>query len=219
MATTTLAIHAIRSGPRGTTLAVRGHRSVVGAVPQRRTSRGTWPLGRKFTLWLADRRLSLAAFAKRHGFVQQTLNSWITRGVRMPADALATIARATCLPEAYWLDETLPYPPPVDYLNSRERAAALLSTLSSDDLGWMIEICGDPHKLRQARALWTAARGDARPRGHRCMARSARGPLPRCRSDCLATPPRDKEVDDEGCHDLAPGVRCPDGNRAALARG
>ena len=96
-------------------------------------------------------------------FAQQTLRGWMKLGVRLPADGLARIARATCLPEAYWLDEALPYPPPLDYTNSRERAAALLTTLSSDDLAWVIEICGDAKKLRQARALWTAAKGEARP--------------------------------------------------------
>ncbi len=78
------------------------------------------------------------------------------------AEGLARIARATCLPEAYSLDETLPYPPPLDYLNSRERAAAVLTTLSSDDVAWVIEIAGDPAKLRQARALWNAAKGNGR---------------------------------------------------------
>jgi hypothetical protein len=131
-------------------------------VTTRRHARDSWPLGRKFALWLTDQNTSLRAFAQRHGFAQQTLRGWMKLGVRMPADALARIARATCLPEAFWLDDTLPYPPPVDYLNSRERAAALLTTLNSDDLGWMIEICGDAKKLRQARALWTAAKGDGR---------------------------------------------------------
>jgi hypothetical protein len=80
-------------------------------------------------------------------------------GVRLPAEGLARIARATCLPEAYWLDESIPYPPPLDYLNSRERASALLTTLSGEDLAWVIEICADPPKLRRARALWRAAQG------------------------------------------------------------
>ena len=84
------------------------------------------------------------------------------RGVRMPADALARIARATCLPAEFWLDDAIPYPPPLDYPNSRERAAALLTTLSADDLGWVIEITGDQGKLRKARALWSAAKGDGR---------------------------------------------------------
>lgn len=139
------------------------HRVLHATVPPRRTPRDTWPLGRKFALWLADEGISLRAFARRHRFAEQTLRGWMKRGVRMPADALARISRATCLPEAFWLDETLPYPPPLDYRNSRERAASLLTTLSSDDVAWVIEICGDPHKLRQARALWNAAKGDARP--------------------------------------------------------
>ncbi len=113
-------------------------------------------------MWLADQGLSLRAFARRHAFAEQTLRGWMKLGVRLPAEGLARIARATCLPEAYWLDETLPYPPPLDYMNSRERAAALLTTLAADDLGWVIEICQDPRKLRQARALWNAARGDGR---------------------------------------------------------
>jgi hypothetical protein len=120
-------------------------------------------VGRKFALWLTDRGDSLRAFAQQHDFAEQSLRGWMKRGVRMPADALARIARATCLPEAYWLDEALPYPPPIDYVNSRERAAALLATLTSDDLAWVIEILGDPQKLRQARALWRAAKGEARP--------------------------------------------------------
>jgi hypothetical protein len=155
-------IHPFRVDAHRATLAVSADRSVGGGVSPRRTSRGSWPLGRKFILWLADRRISVAGFAKRHGLVQQTLNSWMRRGVRIPAEDLATIARATCLPEAYWLDETLPYPPPLDYSNSRERAVALLTTLSSEDVAWVIEICGDVKKLRQARALWTAAKGDGR---------------------------------------------------------
>ena len=131
-------------------------------MPQRRPARGTWPLDRKFALWLADHRLSLHAFAKRHGFAHQTVHGWMKMGVRLPAEGLARIARATCLPEQYWLDENLPYPPPVDYLNSRDRAAALLATLGAEDLAWLIEVCADQRKLRQARALWNAARGDAR---------------------------------------------------------
>jgi 3-hydroxybutyryl-CoA dehydrogenase len=46
--------------------------------------------------------------------------------------------------------------------DTRERAVALLTTLSSEDLAWVIDICGDVKKLRQARALWTAAKGDGR---------------------------------------------------------
>lgn len=84
------------------------------------------------------------------------------RGVRMPADALARIARATCLPAEFWLDDAIPYPPPLDYLNSRDRATALLTTLSSDDLGWVIEITGEQGKLRRARALWAAAKEENR---------------------------------------------------------
>jgi hypothetical protein len=132
-------------------------------VPVRRTPRVTgWPLDRKFALWLADEGLTAHAFAKQHGFPRQTLHGWIRLGVRLPADALARIARATCLPEAYWLDASIPYPPPIDYVNSRERAAAVLTTLSADDVAWVIEVCGDPQKLRQARALWKAAKGEGR---------------------------------------------------------
>lgn len=119
-------------------------------------------MGRKFSLWLADHDLTLHAFAKRHGFAQQTLHGWMKLGVRLPAEGLGRIARATGLPEAYWLDESIPYPPPLDYINSRERAAAVLSTLDSDNLAWLLEICADPGKLRQARALWRAARGESR---------------------------------------------------------
>lgn len=128
----------------------------------RRAGPGAWPLGRKFALWLADRRLTLTSFAERHGFAQQTLHGWIKRGVRIPAEALAVISRATSLPEAYWLDESLPYPPPLDYLNSRERAAGVLASLSPEDLTWMLEVGSDPAKLRKARALWYAAHGEAR---------------------------------------------------------
>ncbi len=66
------------------------------------------------------------------------------------------------MPEACWLDETIPYPPPLDYMNSRERAGAILTTLSSKDVAWVIEVASDPAKLRQARALWNAARRDGR---------------------------------------------------------
>lgn len=128
----------------------------------RRTGSGAWPLGRKFALWLADRRLTLSAFAQRHGFAQQTLHGWIKRGVRIPAEGLAVIAQATSLPEAYWLDDTLPYPPPLDYLNSRERASAMLAALSPENLAWLLEVCSDPAKLRKARALWKAAHGETR---------------------------------------------------------
>ncbi len=148
--------------PRETVLAVSGGCRLHATVPTRRTTRDSWPLGRKFALWLTDQGTSLRAFAQRHGFAQQTLRGWMKLGVRMPADALARISRATCLPEAFWLDETVPYPPPLDYLNSRERAAALLTTLSSDDLAWVIAITSDPAKLRQARALWNAAKGEGR---------------------------------------------------------
>ena len=113
-------------------------------------------------MWLADRELTLSAFAQRHGFAQQSLHGWMRRGVRIPAEALATISRATSLPEAYWLDETLPYPPPLDYLNSRERAAGVLAALSTEDLAWVLEIGADPAKIRKARALWDAAHGDPR---------------------------------------------------------
>lgn len=119
-------------------------------------------MGRKFALWLADRRLPLAAFAQREGFAQQTLHGWMRCSVRIPAVALAKIARATSLPEAYWLDDALPYPPPLDYLDSRERAAALLATLGTDDLAWVIEVTSDAAKLRRARALWTAAHVETR---------------------------------------------------------
>ena len=57
---------------------------------------------------------------------------------------------------------TCRYPPPLDYLNSRERAAAVLTTLSSDDLAWVIEVASDAAKLRKARPLWSAAKGDLR---------------------------------------------------------
>ena len=113
-------------------------------------------------MWVADQGTSLRAFASRNEFAPQTLRGWMKLGVRLPAEGLVRIARATGLPEAYWLDETLPYPPPIDYVNSRDRAAALLTTLSADDLAWVIEICGDVRRLRQARALWTAAKGDGR---------------------------------------------------------
>lgn len=132
-------------------------------MPARRTTHGIWPLQRKFALWLTDQSLTLHAFARRHGFAQQTLHGWMKLGVRLPAEGLARIARATGLPEAYWLDESLPYPPPLDYLNSRERAAAVLTTLSAEDVAWVIEVASDPAKLRKARALWNAAKGDARP--------------------------------------------------------
>ncbi len=128
-------------------------------MPPRRPSRDSWPLERKFALWLADQGTSLRAFARRHGFAEQTLRGWMKLGVRLPAEGLARIAKAACLPEAYWLNETLPSPPPLDYLNSRERAAGVLTTLSADDVAWVIEIASDPAKLRQARALWNAARG------------------------------------------------------------
>lgn len=49
--------------------------------------------------------------------------------------------------------------PTFDDANSRERAAAFLTTLAADDLAWLIETCSNPRKLRQARALWNAARG------------------------------------------------------------
>ena len=102
-------------------------------VVVRRPGRQPWSVGRKFTLWLADQASSLRAFARQHGFAEQSLRGWMKRGVRMPADALSRVARATSLPEAYWLDDTLPYPPPLDYLNSRERAASMLAALSPDD--------------------------------------------------------------------------------------
>lgn len=113
-------------------------------------------------MWLVDHELTLSAFAQRHGFAQQTLHGWIRRGVRIPAEALAIIARATCLPEAFWLDDGLPYPPPLDYMQSRERATSVMAALSSDDLRWVLEVCSDAGKLRKARALWRAAEGDPR---------------------------------------------------------
>lgn len=127
-------------------------------VPSKRIPSSSWPFGRKFSLWLEDHGLSLSAFAARNGFKQQTLQRWTKQGVRLPAAALPRIAAATHLPAAYWLDDAIPYPPPVEYANLADQVTDALKACPLDDLREILAMLRDPDDRRRTLALRRAAR-------------------------------------------------------------
>lgn len=116
-----------------------------------------WSFGRKFSLWLADNSLSLNAFAHNHGFAQSTLQGWTKRDVKIPAAELARIALATRLPVAYWLDEAVPYPPPLDYENFEDRLRSVLLTMPPEELREAISALEQPDERRRLFAIRRAA--------------------------------------------------------------
>lgn len=116
-----------------------------------------WPFERKFPLWLKDHKTTLNAFAKRHGIPQRTLHGWVFDGVKVPAEGFQRIARATRLSIEYWLDATIPYPPPMDYLNLAESVLALLRTVPATELSQFHEMLSDPDDRRRTLALRRAA--------------------------------------------------------------
>lgn len=125
-------------------------------TPKRR-SPNAWPFERKFPLWLTDHGLSLNAFAERHGFAQSTLQAWVKQGVKMPAEALWRIAKATRLPADYWLDDTIPYPTPVEYEGLAEDLARSLQAVPIADLREIAALVRDPEDRRRTFALRRAS--------------------------------------------------------------
>lgn len=119
---------------------------------------GAWPFGRKFTLWLSDHGISLTTFARRQEIAQQTLHGWVKQGRRVPSQAIARIAAATRLPADYWVDETLPYPPPLEYANLADDVLAALRGLPLDQVTEVLAMLRDPVDLRRTLAIRRAAR-------------------------------------------------------------
>ena len=129
-------------------------------MSRRRKGDGAWPFERKFALWLSDHGLTLNAFARRHGFPQQTLHGWVKLGRRIPGEAIALIAAVTKLPADYWLSECLPYPAPLEYASLTEDALAALKGLPLEQLSEVLAMLRDPEDLKRTLALRRAARGD-----------------------------------------------------------
>lgn len=121
-------------------------------------ARGPWPFGRKMAAWISDKGLSVSGFAEAHGFKQRTFHGWVKEGVRVPDRALATIARATGLPVDYWLDDSLPFPAPVDYADLAGQVAEALKAVSLDELREILAMLRDPDDRRRTLAMRRAAR-------------------------------------------------------------
>lgn len=126
-------------------------------VPPRRPDLSHWTFGRKFTLWLADHGLSLNAFAEREGIPQSTLHGWVKKGVKVPSDRLADIARATGLPVDYWSNPRAPYPPAVEYENAAEEILRRAKSLTADQLREIVAMLGDPADVARTLALRRAS--------------------------------------------------------------
>jgi transcriptional regulator with XRE-family HTH domain len=129
-----------------------------------------WTIYRKLSLWLDDQGLDDSVFAKKAGLNPRNFHGWLRQERRFPADALVNIARATKIPMAYWLDDTLPYPVPLEYGNLQERLEAALRTRSTDELRGLVELLEhpDPVDLRRTLALRRAAQeGGAPTQRHR----------------------------------------------------
>jgi hypothetical protein len=118
----------------------------------------TWPFPRKFALYLTDQRVSLNAWAKRHGIPQRTLHGWVHDGVAIPAVGIVRIARATRLSAEYWMNEDIQYPPPVEYENLGVELEKALSTVPTGELREILALLRDPDDRRKTLALRRAAR-------------------------------------------------------------
>ncbi len=143
---------------RAQVLAPIGIASLYARVPARGKHDEVWSFGRKFDHWLTDNRISLNAFAKRHGFVQSTLQRWVKAGVKVPAGEVARIAGITRLPTDYWLDDTLPWPPPTQYANLAERVERALQAVPLNELYEILEMVENAEDRRKTLALRRTAR-------------------------------------------------------------
>lgn len=126
------------------------------ATPRKASAR--WTFGRKFSLWLEDSGQSLTQFADREGIPQSSLQAYTKQARKIPPARLRTIAKATRLPADYWLDEEIPYPPPVDYLNLAEEVVAALKSVPAVALQEILAMLRDPEDLRRTLAIRRAAR-------------------------------------------------------------
>lgn len=127
------------------------------AARRPRKAKPRWDLGQKLRLYMADKGLNQARFAKHVGVSATTLNAWLadtTPGARK----LEQIAKATGLPGEYWLDEDVPYPPPADYMNTVEDLEDLLRTMTIEELAEWVAILSDPSARQRTLALWKASK-------------------------------------------------------------
>lgn len=139
-------------------LSPQGPRRNLSRMAPRKKFSSAWSFGRKFSLWLTDNDITLNAFAGRHGFTQSSLQRWVKVGTRLPADALQSIAEATRLPADYWLDETIPYPPPADYANLADRLDAALKKVPVSELTEILAILENADDRRRTLELRRIAR-------------------------------------------------------------
>lgn len=121
-----------------------------------------WPFTRKFSLWLQDNDSTLRHFAVTHGFTPSTLHRYVREGTKLPAKALTRIVHATGLPAGYWMDDALPYPPPLEYSGLAAKVTDALQEVSLDELQEILALLRDPADRKRTLALRRAARGTPR---------------------------------------------------------
>lgn len=119
--------------------------------------RAQWTFGAKLKRWLVDAGTNVNAFAERLGIPQSSLQRYVN-GTKIPPDRLRSIALATRIPADYWLNDDLPYPPPVEYLNLEEEALAAMKSLTTEQLAELLDVLRDPEDLRRTLAMRRAAR-------------------------------------------------------------
>lgn len=129
----------------------------IARVSKRTRRQRAWTFGIKFEHWLTDEGLSLNAFAKRTEIPQSTLHNWVRGTTRPTAVGLDTVSRATGLPAEYWMDPSIPYPPPMDYLGTAEDIEAAIRTMGVEEMSAWIRILSNPESRRRALLLLEAA--------------------------------------------------------------
>lgn len=131
-------------------------------MPYKRSSQ-PWPFERKFRAWRAEARVSISAFAKRVGVPYATFHGWAEGGVRIPSDAMSRIAAATGLPAEFWTNESVPFPPPADYLDLAGEVEKAVKGLSVEQLQQVLEMLRSPDDLSQTLDLRRVARKRPQP--------------------------------------------------------
>ena len=84
------------------------------------------------------------------------LIAWLS-GTVPGAKNLDQIARKTGLPAEFWLDESVPYPPPADYLNTVQDLENLLRGMTVEELSKWVKILSDPEARARTLALFEAS--------------------------------------------------------------
>lgn len=112
-----------------------------------------WTFGRKFDLWLADNGLTINSFAEKFGLKQRTLHAWVKEGTRVPDHGLAVISKATRYPADYWLNDSAPYPPVIDYDGLVEQVIDRMRSLRPDQVRELAEMLANPADLERTLAL------------------------------------------------------------------